>query len=554
MKTETSCSSRQLFSRHDLSGFWALFADNLANLVIISGFCLYVFKIPKAVVLGRILPGLGIALLLGLGFYAWLAIKLRHQTQRVDVTALPYGISTPVMFVYLFGVMMPVYQMGLKAHVLPEKAGMIAWQVGIAAAFLGGVIEASGAVLGRWLKQVTPRAGMLGTLAGIAIVYIAVVPMAEMMEHPLVGFAALSIVLIGLIAHFRLPWGLPAGLVAIVVGVLVAVVSGQITWSNQPFASLGFYPPLPVFGDVWQGLSLLFTQFPYLLIVILPIEIYNFIETMNNVESAEAAGDSYPVGLCQVMDGTGTMVGALFGSPFPTTVYIGHPAYKRLGARSGYALGVGFLCFLITTFGMMHVLHHWIPVAAVAPILVFVGLSVTAQAFQATPKAHAVAVAFAMLPHIADILVLRMKGVLRETGNWLAPLATQASHTLQTKIKLLQQESFPPDLIHSFLSRSYIHFEGQVLLSRGAIVVGLLWGAIVASLIDRQSVRATWFAAGAWGLTVLGIIHSPQGPGFYWNSPIAWGYFLLVWLCFSTRYLSAQPESMSLHEADPAQN
>ena len=528
----------QLFSRHDVSGFWALFADNLANMVIVSGLCLYVFHIPQSVVFGRILPGLGVALLVGLSFYAWLAMRLSRQEHRDDVTALPYGISTPVLFIYLFGVMMPVYQMGIKAHLKPSEAGITAWKVAIAAAFLGGILESSGAIFGRWLQKVTPRAGMLGTLAGIALVYIAVVPMAEIIEHPLIGFPALAIVVVGLIARYRLPWDMPAGLVAILLGVGVAIASGQITWSSKPLDSIGFYAPIPVVGDLWDGLSLLFVKYPFLLTVVLPIEIYNFIETMNNVESAEAAGDKYPVRLCQVMDGMGTMGGALFGSPFPTTVYIGHPAYKRLGARAGYALGVGVVFFLISTFGLMHLLHHWIPVAAVAPILVFVGLSVTAQAFRSTPKAHAAAVAFAMLPHVADILVLRMKGVLRETGNWLAPIAAQTSAKAQAQITMLQRTEFPPDLIQSFLSRGYIHYNGQVLFSRGAILVGLLWGAIVALLIDRKTLPATSFAFGAFLLTIFGIIHSPQGPGLYLSHPIAYGYLILAAFCFSTRWLT----------------
>jgi len=536
--SQPSSTTPALFSHGDFNGFWALFADNLANMVIISSICMYVFQIPHTIVFGRILPGLGVALLVGLAFYANLARRLAAKEGRTDVTALPYGISTPVLFVYLFGVMMPAYLVGLKAGLQPKDAGVQAWQIAMAAALVGGIIEASGALIGPYLKRITPRAGMLGTLAGIALVYIATVPLAEIMEHPLIGFPALIIVLIGLVAHYRLPAGLPAGLLAILVGVVMAAATGQIKppTSNQPVISL--HLPFPLFSDLIIGLRLLFLQFPTLLLAIIPIEIYNFIETMNNVESAEAAGDHYPVGTCQWMDGVGTMAGALFGGPFPTTVYIGHPAYKRLGARSGYALAVGVVFFLISILGLMDLFHRWIPVAAVAPMLVFVGITIAGQAFQAVPARHAVAVAFALIPHVSDILVKRMGGVLRETSGWLAHPSVPA---LQTKLDALRSESLHPELLQRFLQNGYIHYEGQLMLSKGAILVGLLWGSIVAFLIDRKTHEAAAFCFAAAALTFFGIIHIPQGFGFYPTHPLVYSYLLLALCSLGLRFLPEEP-------------
>ncbi|MBM4371484.1 MAG: xanthine/uracil/vitamin C permease, partial [Deltaproteobacteria bacterium] len=312
-------SRAALFRRGDLNGFWALFADNLANMIIISGVCTFVLKIPGDVVFGRILPALGVALVAGLAYYAWLARRLAVRTGRDDVTALPYGISTPVMFVYLFLIMKPVAEQGLREGLSEADAGLLAWRVGMAAAFLGGLIEMSGALVGPWLKRHLPRAGMLGTLAGIALVWIATVPMAEVFEDPLVGFTSMSIIFAGLVALYRLPLGIPAGLAAILAGTLVGFATGHSSLSTE---GVGIYAPIPMVGDLWAGLQELFRN-PWILAIVLPAEVYNFIETMNNVESAEAAGDAYPVGPCQVADGAGTMLGALFGAPFPTTVYIG---------------------------------------------------------------------------------------------------------------------------------------------------------------------------------------------------------------------------------------
>ncbi|CAN0585567.1 unnamed protein product, partial [Ectocarpus sp. 12 AP-2014] len=208
---------------------------------------------------------------------------------------------------------------------------------------------------------------MLGTLCGIALVFIGTVPLAIVFENPFVGFASMIIILWGLVGRFRLPWNIPAGLLALIVGTIVAFAMGEAKISTE---GVGFYPPLPYVGDLIAGIQHLFAN-PELFLVLVPVQIYNFIETMNNVESAEAAGDHYPVATCQITDGVGTMIGAVFGSPFPTTAYIGHPAYKRMGAHAGYIIGVGVVIPLAAFFGLLAFLNNLIPVAAAAPVLVF---------------------------------------------------------------------------------------------------------------------------------------------------------------------------------------
>jgi AGZA family xanthine/uracil permease-like MFS transporter len=496
-------NSRTWFRSGDWNGFWALLADNIANLVIAAGVCKGVFNMPDEVVFGRILPGLGVSLVAGLSFYAYQGYKLSVKENRDDVTALPYGISTPVLFIYLFGILAPLY-FGWKGE-YGDQAAIMAWQAGVAACFMGGAIECMGSVFGPSLKRITPRAGMLGTLAGIALVYIATVPLAAIMEHPLVGLPALAVVMAGLIAGLKLPIKLPAGLVAIVLGCGIGLVTGAATLDTTWRPTL--HMPLPVVGDIIQGFKLLLAK-PEILAVVLPIEIYNFIETMNNVESAEAAGDAYPVRTCQIADGAGTMVGALFGSTFPTTVYIGHPAYKRLGSRLGYAAAVGFVLLLLAVTGLHAFFYKLIPTAAVAPLLVFVGTVIVGQAFSECPRPHGVAVAFAMLAHVSNLLVTKIGGVLQ-------------AHDLANDQALIEK-----------LTSQGIHWAGHQTMSSGAIVTGLIWGAIVAYLVDHKILPAAGFCFAGAGLTLIGVIHGPT-LGWYPNS-ITLGYALMgvVILCF----------------------
>ena len=122
----------KLFDRSDFSAFWALFTDNLINLMVLAGVCQFVFQMPAEIVYGRIVPGAAVAILAGIAVYVGLAKRAAAQHAR-DVTALPYGISTPVMFVYLFGVIGPIYW--------STNDPMLAWQVGIGAGFMGGVCQ-----------------------------------------------------------------------------------------------------------------------------------------------------------------------------------------------------------------------------------------------------------------------------------------------------------------------------------------------------------------------------------------------------------------------------
>ena len=56
------------------------------------------------------------------------------------------------------------------------------------------------------------------------------------------------------------------------------------------------------------------------------------------LESVKVAGDDYATKPSLLMNGVGTMAAACLGSPFPTTLYLGHAAHKANGARSGYSV------------------------------------------------------------------------------------------------------------------------------------------------------------------------------------------------------------------------
>ena len=495
----------------DWNGFFGLFTNVVLNVIVLTGLCLGVVKMPDDIVFGRILPALGIALPIGNLYYAYLAYRLAKAEGRSDVTAMPYGPSVPHMFIVVFVIMLPVY--------LKTQNALLAWQAGLAWAFIIGIIVLIGAFIGPTIRRLTPRAAMLGTLAGISIAFISLRPAFQMWEVPWISFISLGIVLIAWTANVRLPGGIPGGLAAVIVGTVIAWVAVALGWSDivsgaQVTASLskfGIHLPLPS-GDVIAGL----TNIAPLLVTAIPLGIYNFTEGMNNVESASAAGDNYSLRNILLADGIGAVVGSILGSPFPPAVYIGHPGWKAVGGRIGYSLATGVVIALVCFLGLTALLLAVVPLVAILPILLYIGLVIGAQAFQAVPAKHAPAVVLAIIPNIAAWGQTQIDGALNAAG-------TSASQLGMAK-----------------LGATGVVYHGMELLGGGAVLAGLMLGAIATFIIDRDFMKAAGYSLVAAVLSFFGFIHGAQ---LAWMaSPmVALGYVLLGAICLAVA-MGEQPQ------------
>src|ERR1700710_2306500 len=183
------------WTKGDTNAFFGLGFNILVNVLTLTGLMIGVVKVPAADVLGTVLPALGVALILGNLYYTFLARRLARRENRTDVTALPYGPSVPHMFIVVFVVMLPVY--------LKTKDPIQAWQAGLAWAFLIGIIVMIGAFVGPYIRKLTPRAAMLGTLAGISITFISMRPAAQMWEAAWIGLPGMAIILIGVLTAVK---------------------------------------------------------------------------------------------------------------------------------------------------------------------------------------------------------------------------------------------------------------------------------------------------------------------------------------------------------------
>src|SRR5216684_3872598 len=467
----------------DWNGFFGLFTNVLLNVIVLSGLCLGVVQMPGDVVYGRILPALGIALPLGNLYYAYLAWRLGQRERRSDVTAMPYGPSVPHMFIVVFLIMLPVY--------LKTKDPVLAWQSGLVWCLVIGLIVLLGAFVGPTIRRFTPRAAMLGTLAGISIAFISMRPAFLGWEEPWLFLMSFAIVLVSWTAGVRLPYGLPGGLAAVVLGTILA-------WLARLFGLAMLMGPPAVgaaMGDIGP-----------LLVTAIPLGIYNFTEGMNNVESAAAAGDDYNLRHILLADGIGAIIGAILGSPFPPAVYIGHPGWKAVGGRIGYSLATGVVIGLVCFLGLTALLLAVIPLVAILPILLFIGLVIGAQAFQACPSRHAPAVVLAILPNIAAWAQTQIDGALGAAG-------TSAEQVGMAK-----------------LAGTGVVYRGMELLGGGAVLAGLILGAIAAFIIDRRFERAAIYAGAGAVLAFFGFING-TALGIGNSAPVALGYLIVALIC-----------------------
>ncbi len=209
----------------------------------------------------------------------------------------------------------------------------------------------------------------------------------------------LAIIIIGFIANVRLPGNFPVGLAALLVGTSLAWIGGYMSIDSVSESAEQIAVGLPTlqFDLLFDGLE----GISPLLATAIPLGIYNFTEAMSNVESAAAAGDSYELRHVLLADGTGAIIGSALGSPFPPAVYVGHPGWKAAGGRISYSLATGVLIFALCTFGLFPLLGAILPVPAIVPVLLYIGLVIGAQAFRAVPKAHYAAIVLAIVPNVA---------------------------------------------------------------------------------------------------------------------------------------------------------
>jgi len=470
----------------DVNALCGLAIDNLAGLVLTVSLLSTVFGYPAEFALSHLVPGTAVGVIVGDLLFTWLAFRLARRTGRTDVTAMPLGLDTPSTFGMVFLVVGPAYAAARGSGLEELAAARHAWHIGMCSIVASGLFKLVCSVGAGRLHRLVPRAALLGSLTAIALALISFLPMLEILASPLVGLVALGIILASLTARLPVPAGIPGALLALLAGWGVHAAGTALGWIPQRDAHAAIDTAAVLWPVGWltalrfEWVAAWNDTIPYLPIVI-PFALGTVVGGIDCAESAAAAGDEYDTGSVIAVEAVATLLAGVCGGVIQTTPYIGHPAYKAMGGRAAYTLATALVIGGAGLTGTFAWLYQAIPAAAILPVLIFIGLEITAQSFHATPQRHYPAVAIACVPALAALVKIQSDKLL----------AAGAAPSAQLAVEL-------------FAVR---------VLSAGFIVTSVLWAGLVTALIDRRLLRAGGWALAAAAATLVGVIHSPFADG-----------------------------------------
>ncbi|HEY8150804.1 MAG TPA: hypothetical protein VIK51_17985 [Vicinamibacteria bacterium] len=518
----------------DVNAFFGLMLDNVMNLVILAGILIFVFGFPEDLVYRRMFPGTALGVMFGDLVYTWMAFRLAKREGRSDVTAMPLGLDAPSTIGMAFTVLGPAY-LAAKARMPEHEAAISAWHVGMACMILIGLFKVGMSFVGGAIQRTMPGAGLLGSLAGIGIALMGVLQLGDILLEPVVGMISLAIIFYALIARLRLPFNAPGVLASVMVGAGVYYLMRALGVLQHPLPPptlsfpIGF--PVPSLGFV-DGMQVALTQY---IPMAIPFAILTVVGGINVTESARLAGDDYRTRDILLTEAIATLIAGVCGGVSQSTPYIGHPAYKAMGGRAAYTLACALFVGLGGMLGYIPLMAKILPLACLAPILIFVAYDIVAQSFHATPPSHAAAVCFAIFPSVAQLLRITLDKA-NSTGLFLRSALEPAVVAEQAKIPLGFADNFGV----------------FVMLANGFILTAMLWGAFLAFLIDHRFVAASSTLAICSALSFFGVIHSvlPTG-GIYlpWSgalqgsvAPYHWAAaYALVAILIATLGATARP-------------
>jgi AGZA family xanthine/uracil permease-like MFS transporter len=374
-----------------------------------------------------------------------------------------------------------------------------------------------GGFLAPIIRRITPKAALLGALAGVSISFISMAPVLSMFMTPVIGVVCFAIILVSWFGGVKYG-GIPAGLVAIAAGTLIAWGSNlfglgyggmKLEALQASFSTFSFSAPTPVFGLVFGGLN--WQLLSVILVTAIPFGIYDLVEAMDNVVSASAAGDEYPTTRVLTADGIISLIGCLMGNPYINAVYIGHPGWKAMGGRIGYSAATGIMVILLSWFGIISLMTALIPVVAISPILLYIGMLIGSQAFQESPHRHAPAVVMAIIPSLAAWGKLQIDNSLG---------AVSDIHMVT------------PEMIAA-MAQTGVFYKGLSILGGGSILAGVVLGAITTYIVDRKFMMAGAFAFAGGVLTFFGLMHG-EAIGINQTPTVAASYLIVGCILLAT--------------------
>jgi len=304
---------------------------------------------------------------------------------------------------------------------------------------------------------------------------------------PLIGFLPFFVLLLALYADVRLP-KLPATLLPVFLGVVMSWLTGYATLDHLTSSvdHLGWHPTRLTFTAFQSVREVL----PYIAVTV-PVAFTVSVGTIQCQQLAASVGDEYSLRASMLGDGIATIIAALCGSPYGMTVFIGHSAFKGMGAQIGYNL-LGAAAMVIVAFtGLTSVLLAAIPVQALNPILLFVGLAVCTDALRETPERHWAAFLLSLVPAFCNWACQQAQSFGRvicahQPGGCAVDVDAGGAWTLDPTGSL----------------------RGLYALGQGYLLTSIYLAGMLVFCIDREFTSAGIYALVAAASASCGLIHS----------------------------------------------
>ncbi|WP_286830692.1 MULTISPECIES: hypothetical protein [Kordiimonas] len=507
----------------------AFFLDVVVNMFVLAGVLMGAFGYPAEYMFGKIIPGAITGIMIGNLAFFWLTKKTREATGNDALTSIPLGLDLPSVFGMCFFIIGPTYAANVDTLGVDGAADK-AWVLGMACTFWMAVIKFCLSFFGRAMQQQLPQMALVGAMAGIATVWLGAEALFGVFALPEVGIVSLVIMGFALIAGHRLPFNMP--------GAIIAIVAGTVLYYILAFGGAGdgyivrempeLVPALP--APTLGGALAMFGNVTNYLGIIFPFALLIAASAVNVTAGARIAGDEFDAGKVVRLDAAATAVSALFGGVVQTTPYFGHATYKRMGARTGYALGAAGVITVGGFLGVIALASQMIPEAVLKPILVVVACDILRLAFSGGDVRHAPALLFATVPAILNYAHTKVDALYQMVKGG----AAQAIST---------------DWMAGYFMLG--------AMSRGYILTSLLWGALIVWIIDRKMIRAAGAALAAAIFTEFGIIHSVSDKSemyLPWALPdlggaeflvhrLAVGYVIAAFMLYLAGFIKNKPTS-----------
>ncbi|TMW55803.1 hypothetical protein Poli38472_008451 [Pythium oligandrum] len=488
---EQSTSKWDLFaiSKGDIDAFFGLLVQFIIQILLIFQILPMRCGLSTEAVTTKIIPAAAMTVTIGNTFFGFLAAILAQKEGRFDVTALPEGVNTVLVFAYALSVMAPEYDRTHSA----ERA----WEVGLFAAFMTGLLQILCLPFVGLMRRCIPRAALLSSVAGVALAFLTMGFAFEVWENPMIALGPLMLVLVCLGAGVRLPFHIPTGVGALMLGTCSAFFLHAIGYptSFTPFSEpyefqVNFLQPdlsliwrAMTNGEGWKYMS-----------VIVPMVLVNVMSTLANLETAVAVGDNFDPTISILGDSITTIVGACLGNPFPTSVYIGQPIYKSMGARVNYVWLTAVAVTLVSLLNATTLIVNTVPISCGVGFLLWIGLVISASSFNRTPSSntnHGTAVALGMVPALASWAFQLVQNAM--TATWTASGAS---------------EKLPLRDVVRLLTTAGVNPSGMIALSQGYLLTSIFLASTMVNIIEREFLVASAWMGVAALLSAVGAVHS----------------------------------------------